>query len=333
MALDIEQLLQGITKVEPKTNTMLSFNNCPYNCNNGVVLDAIRKSKDDCPYCKEVRKRLLNGSLKLQEGLTLQEKLQLTKPVIGYNTFDMKMVIREKDRVFIDSESLTDVENKMQELLDYVNAKRPLEYSVLFNCGKKVHELDYLSMLIAKAYENGFSVSPLLFDDDLIDLRNADLKGTLDSKQQYLKSVIYTSDICVVDILASATKDHVMLVDALLTKRARNGKATIVLTNSWIKQVQEMGCYDDYYSLEEPRFYSIKYAAPQQGQMDNVKVYTKPQPVENLYTNSYNNNYSKNSASVKTRPKKTESVKEVSLGQLNIAESQFIELLADNTCL
>ena len=96
----------------------LKFDDCPYNCTNGRLLDRKLKQMVPCPYCSSKRQELA----KENTAMTDEGRLESLPDILGVKNeymkpiFDYSLIIPDGERLFLNKESLDrqgDVANEL----------------------------------------------------------------------------------------------------------------------------------------------------------------------------------------------------------------------------
>lgn len=229
----------------------ISFSDCPYKCNNGVVFNPVTKVKIPCPHCSEKRKKIAQGLEKDEEtGKTLSEMLRIPISLTGMRFDPNGVVLRETSHVAT-PESLENVKATMSSLVSNVTLGVNSEYSIVFNFGGKANISAFVYPYLMQAYKAGLSVAPMVYALDLVAMR-------LEFEGDYLQHKTYKwgddfrdyikADVCVVVIDAGASILDILAVKGLMQLRASRRQPTIIITEQWSRHVKTI-------CTEEPSLY------------------------------------------------------------------------------
>lgn len=231
----------------------LKFEDCPYNCNNGKILDYEVRKLVDCPHCSSKRKELA------QDGLAEDENGDLTSlpRILGIESkylstrFVYDSVIPEGERVFLEEESLKRQSDVLEEIYLGLGVGELPDRSYCIGLGNK-GRIDKLAYpLLSKAYLSGLSVAKFISCIEY----NRLYVSMSDEVESYLDK-----DLVLMLIPDGASKADILSAKGLMQSRALKGKATIFIT-TWIIEACSilLGYYgDETYFLASGVFVEYK---------------------------------------------------------------------------
>lgn len=224
---------------------------CPNHCNNGWIIDPYRKKREPCPYCKGKRQEEVSSG-------DVLSKLNLPKNFTN-SKFEPRAVFPDYMFKQLSDESVTDVCNQMQELINMVTLGKTPDYSMLYNLGAKVIEGNFVNPLVLKAYLAGIKVVPVLDITTLCVLRNKYENDYTQDDEFTFKDYI-DADLCVVSIDAGASYKGVLSAKGLMQLRAKYDKSTIFITHLWNRDVRMLLNEDTTLRYKNlATLYSVKY--------------------------------------------------------------------------
>lgn len=217
----------------------LKYDDCPYGCTNGKVLDAKLRKMVDCPYCSEKRKDLArkglaessDGEVKpLASILGIENQYLSTK--LSYES-----LIPDGEMLFLEDESLKTQKDNLEEIYLGLSVGQLPERSYCIGLGNK-GRIDRLAYpLLTKAYLSGLSVGKFMscseYNRLCIDLDNS------------IKS-LYNCDFLMMLIGDGSSKADIASAKGLMQTRALKGKSTIFVT-TWSVEACSILCgyYND----------------------------------------------------------------------------------------
>lgn len=244
----------------------MSFPDCPNKCVDGYIYNPYKKVKTVCKYCFDKRKELVKGEpLDEKTGATLAEILHLPESFVGYS-YDISTIVPQFVKKQLVSESLQNVQDKLDSLMKSISAGGTPDHSYMINLGRKAYEQNYISPLLQRAYMIGLTVAPFLTD---MDVRWLKLASTGDCGSEVQSEVaklgityaeLLNTDICVVDILAGAEHQNITTVKGLIQARALRDKSTIVFTNEWGIAIKALCSEDSDFTKNLCELVSVEYA-------------------------------------------------------------------------
>lgn len=217
-----------------------SFDDCPNRCVDGMYVDPYLHKKLRCPYCYDKRRELVTGDAILEGDDTLISKLNLPACLSG-DVLVVSSLIPKASMKFLVPETVTDVCQKLEGFYQDITVGVLPESSLLINLGKKSFEANFVSPYMLRAFQAGVSVAPYVTDMDVFEAFN--------NGKPSIPSLIYIdlieADLCVVQILASASRDTTFAVKGLMEFRANKGKSTVIVTKAWNSYVRDLILDDD----------------------------------------------------------------------------------------
>lgn len=257
----------------------LSYNECPYHCTNGKVMDYKLVKLIPCPYCSEKRKQLAD------EGVAETElgDLESLPKILGIDNqylrakFVYDAVIPEGEKIFLDEESL----NRQKDILDdiylglTVGQLPDKSYCIGIGNKGKIDRLAY--PLLAKAYLSGLKVAKFISCGEY---------NRLCINMSIELERYYNSDLVLMLIPDGSSKADIASAKGLMQTRALNGKCTIFIT-TWVIEACSilLGYFgDETYFLATGVF--VEYKVSKNGKKHS-KYINQLTGVEN---ETYNNN-------------------------------------------
>lgn len=217
----------------------MKFEDCPYHCNNGKILDSDIRKLVPCPHCSEKRKELAD------EGLAENEmgELDSLPRILGINNQYLKTkfvydaVIPEGEGVFLEEESVKRQSDALEEIyLGLAVGELPARsYCIGLGNKGRVDRLAY--PLLAKAYLSGLTVAKFISCSEY----NRLCIAMSSEVEQY-----YDRDFVMMMIPDGASKADIASAKGLMQTRALNGKPTVFVT-TWVIEACSilLGYYND----------------------------------------------------------------------------------------
>lgn len=219
----------------------LSFSDCPNRCVDGYYVNPYTHKRIKCEYCANKRRETVQQNMKLEDGESINEKLNLPKSYQGYGSFDINQIIPEYSSKVMEKESVEQVGALLESLLQKISVGDVSEFSVLFNLGKKAFENNFIYAYLVRAYIAGLKVSPFITAYELYELREGH-ENSLNADRKYEDFI--KSDVCVVTIDAGSNTREILCVKGLMQLRANYSRSTLIFTGVWNSVVRDM-CTDD----------------------------------------------------------------------------------------
>lgn len=229
------------------------FDDCPYNCVNGEILDRALGTMIACPYCTEKKKKLASqGKVELET-----DEIGSLPTILGINNqylstkFVYDSVVPEGERLFLEEESVDRQRREAEELYLGFCVGQKADYSMCFGLGNKGKLDQFVYPMLAKSYISGMTVSKFIscmeYNRLLINMSND------------LDDFLY-SDVLFMLICDGSTKADIAAAKGLMQSRALKGKATIFVTTWSIEACSILlGSYDDLsYFMAKSVFISYK---------------------------------------------------------------------------
>ena len=204
----------------------MKYDDCPFHCSNGKVLDYELKKLVPCPHCSEKKQELAKQGLAENEEGDIEPLYRL----LGVNNkyleakFIYDAVVPEGERLFLEEESLNRQKDLLEEIYLGFSVGEIPDRSYCFGLGNKgrVDRLAY--PLLAKAYLAGLSVAKFISCAEY----NRLYINMSDEVESYLEK-----DIVLMLIPDGASKADILSAKGLMQSRALKGKCTIFIT-TWI---------------------------------------------------------------------------------------------------
>lgn len=204
----------------------MSYDDCPYHCNNGKLFDYELKKMIPCPHCSEKRKDLA------KEGLAEDESGELLSlpSILGIENQYLKAkyvydaIIPEGERIFLEEESLKRQSEVLEEIYLGLSVGELPDRSYCIGLGNK-GRIDRLAYpLLAKAYLSGLTVAKFISCSQF----NRICINMSDEVESY-----YDKDFVMMLIPDGASKADIASAKGLMQTRALKGKPTIFVT-TWV---------------------------------------------------------------------------------------------------
>ena len=221
------------------SGSITSFTDCPNKCIDGYYIDPYKHKRIKCNYCEERRKQLAQNQVELDGGKDIRHILNLPTSFAGFGNFNIDLVIPEKLKKDITSESLSSVSNILNNLLSGVAVGDASEESLLINLGLNAYPSNFIYAYLMRAYISGLTVSPYLTARDVFLMLKNETESINDDVLDLGENIsirykdLLNTDICVIHITTGANYAHVRAVKGLLQMRAHNDKSTIIFTDAW----------------------------------------------------------------------------------------------------
>lgn len=215
------------------------FDDCPYKCTDGKLLDYQTAKFVDCPHCSEKRDELAKEGLAEDESGELDSLPRLLGIDSKYlsSRFVYDSVIPEGERVFIEDESIKRQSDVLTEIYLGLGVGELPDRSYCIGLGNK-GRIDKLAYpLLVKAYLSGLSVAKFISCIEY----NRLYVAMNDEVESYLEK-----DLVMMLIPDGASKADILSAKGLMQSRALKGKPTIFVT-TWIIEACSilLGYYGD----------------------------------------------------------------------------------------
>lgn len=201
----------------------MKFEDCPYHCNEGKVLDANLRKLVPCPHCHEKKKELA------EEGLALDDigNVDSLPRILGIDNKYLKTkfvydsVIPEGERLFLEDESIKKQGDMLEEIYLGLSVGELPSRSYCIGLGNK-GRIDRLAYpMLSKAYLSGLSVAKFISCSDY----NRLCVAMSSELEQY-----YNRDFVMMLIPDGASKADIACAKGLMQTRALKGKSTVFIT-------------------------------------------------------------------------------------------------------
>lgn len=217
----------------------MGYEDCPYHCNNGTILDYKLKKLVPCPYCSERRKELADSGLAEDNNgdlVSLPRILGIDNEFLRAR-FVYDSLIPEGERIFLEDDSVARQKEVMDELYLGLTVGQLPDRSYCFGLGNK-GKIDRMAYpMLAKAYLAGLSVARFVSCTEY----NRMCVNMDDGVDEFLDR-----DFVMVLIPDGASKADIASAKGLMQGRALKGKATIFVT-TWVIEACSilLGYWDD----------------------------------------------------------------------------------------
>lgn len=248
-------------------NSLVSFEDCPNKCVDGYYVDPYTHRRRKCLYCAEKRKQLVKNEVELDSTKSINERLHIPETFVGYGEFNMDTVLSASERVNMTEESISEVSQILQSLIEQISVGVVPSYSMLFNLGKQSHSDNFINAYLVRAYMEGMSVAPYITASVLYGLRRLMLDESSKPLQSFIKTTGYDGvdyadyierDICVIEVDNGCTYEEIASVQGLMQLRSKWGRPTLVFTNVLPSQVKCLNSMGEQ-RLDYGYYYSVKY--------------------------------------------------------------------------
>lgn len=220
-------------------NAVLSFEDCPYHCSNGKLLDRNLKKMIPCPYCSEKRKELAKENVVMTDGGSLKSLSE----VLGVQNdfmkpeFDYSLIVPDGERLFIEKESLERQGDISNEVFLTVSVGQQLDRSYCFGIGNKGRIDRFAYPILARAYLAGMSIYKFISCTDY---------NRMLVNMSYELDGIRNADFVMMLVCDGSSKADIAAAKGLMQTRALLGKATVFVTTWSIEACSILlGYFDD----------------------------------------------------------------------------------------
>lgn len=201
----------------------LKYDDCPYHCSNGKVLDYETHRMVSCPHCSARREELAKEGLAENEVGDIEPLYRL----LGVNSkyleakFVYDAVVPESERLFIEDDSVARQKELLEEIYLGLTVGELPDKSYCFGLGNKgrVDRLAY--PLLAKAYLSGLRVARFISCGEYNRLYIA---------MSHEIETFHDSDLVIMLIPDGSTKADILSAKGLMQTRALKGKGIIFIT-------------------------------------------------------------------------------------------------------
>lgn len=200
-----------------------SFEDCPYGCTNGYLLDRLLRKRVPCPYCSKKKKELSDKGL----ALTVEGNVELLSTILGVQNEYMKavfsydLVVPDGERLYLEKESLVRQEEVANDVYYGLTIGKLPERSYCFGLGNKGRVDRFIYPMLAKAYLSGLTVAKFVSCTDYNRML-VNMSPDLD--------MMYGSDFLAMFICDGSSKADIAAAKGLMQTRALRGKPTIFVT-------------------------------------------------------------------------------------------------------
>lgn len=236
------------------SNLKMKYDDCPYHCTNGKILDDKLRRMVPCPYCSEKRKELADeGVAETEDGdigslpqiLGIENKFLKSKLIYD-------AIIPDGEKVFLEEESIQRQKEEMEDLYAGLTIGELPSRSICFGLGNKgmVDRMAY--PLLSRAYLSGLSVARFVSCSEYNRMcvnMNPDVEA------------FYDSDFVMMMIPDGSSKADIAAAKGLMQTRALKGKPTVFVTLWVIEACSILLGYweDDSYFLARGVFVEYKH--------------------------------------------------------------------------
>jgi len=244
------------------SKNLVSFKDCPHKCNDGYYIDPYKSGNKrvECSYCRDKRREVVSSNSVDKDLNETLKKVLLLPEVLTGTAFDADTVLPDYFIKTLASTSVVEVKKQMKSLIDDAIVGELPNHSIMFNFGKKAVEDNFIYPLMVRSYIAGRTVTPLMTIPYIAKLRNIHEQYSTDAELDVITfDDIIKRDLCVVMIDAGASYTGINVVKGLMQLRASNRKPTIIVTNSWGSQIQDMTSEEGYYAYNLATLYSVEY--------------------------------------------------------------------------
>lgn len=233
----------------------MSYDDCPFHCSNGQLMDYNIMKLVPCPHCSEKRKDMANsGVVETEAG-----GIEPLHSILGINNkylkanFVYEAVIPDGERVFIEDDSLKRQKDVLEDIYLGLTVGQLPDKSYCIGLGNKgrVDRLAY--PFLTKAYLSGLSVAKFISCGEY----NRLCVNMSSEVEDY-----YKKDFVMMLIPDGASKADIASAKGLMQIRALNGKPTIFVT-AWVIEACSilLGYYgDETYFLASGLFVEYRHS-------------------------------------------------------------------------
>lgn len=199
------------------------FEDCPYNCTNGKLMDRRLKKYIPCPYCSQKKKELANKGM----AETIEGNVDLLSSILGVQNDYMKAIfsydacVPDGERLYIDKDSIERQKTMSEEVYLGLTVGQCPDRSYCFGLGNKGRVDRFVYPLLAKAYLSGLTVSKFISCTDY---------NRLLVNMSYELDDLYSNDVVIMLICDGSSKADIAAAKGLMQSRALRGKSTIFVT-------------------------------------------------------------------------------------------------------
>lgn len=199
------------------------FDDCPYNCSSGKVLDRVQRKLIPCPYCSKKKKELADKGF----AETVEGNVEMLSTILGVENDYMKAVfsydatVPDGERLYIEKESIERQKSIAEELYLGLTVGQKPDRSYCFGLGNKGRVDRFVYPLLAKAYLSGLTVSKFLSCTDY---------NRMLVNMSYELGSLYSNDIVIMMICDGSSKADIAAAKGLMQSRALRGLATVFVT-------------------------------------------------------------------------------------------------------
>lgn len=201
----------------------MQYDDCPYGCTNGKIMDFELRKLVPCPHCSEKRENLAKQGLAendLGDVEPLHRLLGVDNKYLEAK-FVYDAVVPESERLFLEEESVKRQKDLLEELyLGFTVGELP-DKSYCFGLGNKGRIDRFAYPILAKAYLAGLGVARFISCSEY----NRLYVAMSDEIEAYLEK-----DVVLILIQDGASKADILSVKGLMQSRALKGKSTIFVT-------------------------------------------------------------------------------------------------------
>lgn len=232
---------------------LMSFEDCPYHCNNGKLFDRNSRKEVPCPYCSKKRRELEKAGLmktEKEDPVSISEALGIDcayiKPVFNYDA-----VIPEVERAYLNEDIYKIQKEKMEELYNGLLIGKLPNHSMCFGLGVK-GKVDLVAYpMLVKAYISGISVARFVDCNEYA-------RKTYQMDFDFVDSLL-SKDFAMMLIPEGSSSVGISAAKGFMQERALKGKPTVFLTTWSVEACSAfLGFYGDK-SLFMASAYFIKY--------------------------------------------------------------------------
>lgn len=233
------------------------MSDCPYNCDDGYIINPYTHRKEVCPHCLAVRRK------EVRQGDHM-DKLKLPPSLTGGNFVPDAVILKDELKI-LEPESVIEVIDRMKSLISDAALGVAPDESILFNLGRRAVDANFIAPFMTKAYMGGLSITPLLTGLDILqsrhalDYREEDKLGDIPKFPELLDK-----QVCVISIDAGTTREEILAVKGLLQLRGRKNLPTIIITHVWNPMVLSMCSEVELKGFDIATLYQVVYTKNQE---------------------------------------------------------------------
>lgn len=234
----------------------MQYDDCPYNCSNGQVMDYELRKLIPCPHCSEKRESLAKQGLAENEQGDVEPLHRLLGVENKYleAKFVYDAVVPEAERLFLEDDSVSRQKDLLEEIYLGLTVGELPDKSYCIGLGNKGRIDRFAYPMLAKAYLSGLSVARFISCSEY----NRLYVAMSDDIESYLEK-----DFVLMLIQDGASKADILSAKGLMQSRALKGKGTLFVTTWSIEACSTLLGYfgEETYFLASGSFVEYKVSS------------------------------------------------------------------------